>query len=81
MRRRTRPALSEIARQTRDLDQGIGEVGFDELMIVNPGTPGDVRAVSFRRARLESVEPAHAPRTRASRFLMGADGALYEVIE
>ena len=74
---RRRP-LAEYGAEPRDLDQGIGDIGFDELMIVNPGTPEDERVVSFRRC----AQPRGAPRARAaSRFLMGADGVLYEVIE
>ena len=71
--------------------------GLDELMIVNPGTPDALQTVRLRRSRpvepipaasgdIQSERPGcgscgrAAPRAR-SRFFLGADGALYEVIE
>jgi hypothetical protein len=66
-------------------------------MIVNPGTPGAAQTVALRRSQpAERISAASgdiqsealgcgscgraAPRAR-SRFFLGADGALYEVID
>jgi hypothetical protein len=61
---------------------------LDELMIVNPGTPMTIRALSLRTAR-PHVEPEQPERRSVSghghpgqgRFFLGSDGTLYEVIE
>lgn len=67
--------------------------GLDELMIVNPGSPGAIRAVTLRGIA-RAVDPPealatdrhgpgpNAPRPRRRRrVFLGSDGALYEVIE
>jgi len=71
--------------------------GLDELMIVNPGSPASTRAVVLRRPpsadqppqATADVQPAGHQRGKGAkarsrargRFFLGADGALYEVIE
>lgn len=71
--------------------------GLDELMIVNPGSPGTARTVILRRRptadqvsrassdiqwESQGYERVGGDRRRArGRFFLGADGALYEVIE
>ena len=68
--------------------------GWDELMIVNPGPPGAIRAVTLRgiaraigapeaiEADAHSRERSAPPRARRRRrVFLGSDGALYEVIE
>ncbi len=68
--------------------------GLDELMIVNPGTPGAIRAVTLRGvARAvdapEAIEADGHSRERSAtpiarrrrRLFLGSDGTLYEVIE
>ena len=68
--------------------------GLDELMIVNPGSPGAIRAVTLRGiARAvdapEAIEADGHSRERSAtpsarrrrRVFLGSDGALYEVIE
>jgi hypothetical protein len=64
---------------------------LDELMIVNPGSPGAIRAVRLHR-RVIRTDETWAPcrsdghdrvtTTRPrSRFFLGFDGTLYEVID
>jgi hypothetical protein len=58
---------------------------LDELMIVNPGTPANSRALVLRRAphaKLAPEQPRRADQEPPERrFFLGSDGTLYEVIE
>ena len=50
-------------------------LGLDELMIVNPGSPGARAACLGADGRLYQVQGLGEP----GRFFLGADGTLYQV--
>jgi hypothetical protein len=69
------------------------QAGLDELMIVNPGSPGSSRTVILRRTRTADRPTRSAADVQqdrgigcscgatSGRFFLGEDGALYELIE